>query len=92
MSPSTTPETFKQEPQPAPQTLQRPIQPVPEPSATRYTPLMPRLIVPENRTPIQATSHEVRPIAHYQTISRTPAPAAAYQAPINDGGWRASSD
>jgi len=88
------PETFRQElqqPQTAPQTPEQPIQPVPNPSAARYAPPMPRLITPENRVPIRSTSREVRPIVHFQTISRTPQPVSSYRAPINDGGWRASS-
>ena len=88
------PETFKRETQQqaAPQTLERPIQPVPEPSATRYTPPMPPLITPENREAIRTTLREARPTVHYQTISRTAQPVARYRAPIDDGGWRASSD
>ena len=92
---TAAPETFKretQQPQVVPQTLRRPIQPIPDPSATRYTPPMPRLITPENREGIRATMRQVRPTVHYQTISRTPRPAARYRAPSDGGGWRASSD
>ncbi|MEE8452141.1 MAG: hypothetical protein V3R99_09510 [Thermoguttaceae bacterium] len=89
------PDTFKQEtqkPQVAPQESERPMEPVPDSSATRYTPSMPRLITPANRMPIHATSREVRPIVHYRPISTRPRPVTPYRAPIDDGGWRASSD